>query len=226
MNRVAAIVVISLAGSSTVLAAGSWGSLEDANVCSKNELGNRNPWPKCQAEVDKRTAACLSDPEMEKSLAAAGYVKGNKDVPAEAKKICTEAAFEQMRKQLEAGDVEKIELPKAGMHNPALEKAVAAAYQKDYSGKILKVVLDRWDDDPEKDALGRVTGKNLGANVVNKRPDGKCQLHYELWLQHGNGKSFSGPLSARGAGSATDTDILCSKVEAGAIAGTDKKKRK
>jgi hypothetical protein len=47
-------------------------------------------------------------------------------------------------------------------------------------------------------------------------------------MQRGKGKSFSGPLSARGAGSMTKTEILCSKAEAGASASaeTPKKKRK
>jgi hypothetical protein len=76
----------------------------------------------------------------------------------------------------------------------------------------LKVILGRWDDRYEKDAFGRVNGRNVYATVVNKQPDGSCQMHGELWLQHGKGTSFSGPLSARGSGSVEESGILCSKV--------------
>jgi hypothetical protein len=31
---------------------------------------------------------------------------------------------------------------------------------------------------------------------VTKLPDGSCELHYELWLQHGNGRSGSKETSA------------------------------
>src|SRR6185312_14258917 len=100
-----------------------------------------------------------------------------------------------------------------------LEKLVTAAYHKDYpEGTILKVILGDWSDDYEKDAFGNVTGRDLDATVANKQADGKCYLHNEFWLQYGNGRSFSGPLSARGAGSANDTEILCSKLETAAAA--------
>lgn len=105
------------------------------------------------------------------------------------------------------------ELPKAAMKNAALENAVAAAYKRDYEHKVLKVILQGWDDDLEKDAFGRVTGRNMHATVVTKRKDGTCELHYELWLQRGNGRSFSGPLSARGAGSKDTKALSCAKVE-------------
>lgn len=107
------------------------------------------------------------------------------------------------------------ELPKATMKNAALEKAVADAYKRDYEkeNKVLKVLLFGWDEDYEKDAFGQVTGRDMSATVVVKLPDGTCQLHDELWLQHGHGNSFSGPLSARGAGSMSTTPIGCDKVE-------------
>ena len=108
------------------------------------------------------------------------------------------------------------DVPKAAMHDGALEKAVATAYGKAYPGnKILKVVLGHWADEYEKDALGRVTGRDLYATVVNRHPDGKCELHGELWLQRGHGKAFSGPLSERGAGSLETSEISCSKIDGG-----------
>ncbi len=66
----------------------------------------------------------------------------------------------------------------------------------------------------------------MHATVVNKQPDGKCSLHSELFLQHGHGRSFSGPFSLRGAGSASDDEILCSKVEGKPAAAPAKKKGK
>ena len=56
------------------------------------------------------------------------------------------------------------------------------------------------------------------SHVVEKLPDGTCQLHYELWMQNGHGKSFSGPLEARGAGSLEELAISCDKIDAAAAA--------
>jgi len=100
------------------------------------------------------------------------------------------------------GTCVETEVPKATMKNAALEKAVSDAYKRDYEkeNKVLKVVLFGWDEDLEKDDFGQVTGRDMAATLVVKLPDGTCQLHYELWMQHGHGRSFSGPLEARGAG--------------------------
>jgi hypothetical protein len=121
-------------------------------------------------------------------------------------------------------ELEITEAPEECHKNAALVKAVATAFDKEYDGyKAIKVYLDRWvDEDLEKDSFGRVTGRDLSATVFFK-DQGKCMLHYELWLQHGSGKSFSGPLSARGGGSMHEREILCSKVEA-AAGGKSKKK--
>jgi hypothetical protein len=61
---------------------------------------------------------------------------------------------------------------------------------------------------------------------VNKHPDGKCELHDEQWLQHGNGRSFSGPLTARGAGSLEEVEIPCAKAEAAGASTTSTTKEK
>lgn len=190
----------------------------------------------CKAEAEKRVPSCLADNSMQYALRDPDIVHGD------PKGLCFNRAvlemFEQMTndrhdKQREvdlakekeeskakaaaaaAAAAASAELPKALMHNAALESAVAKAYAKDYApGKVLKVILGRWADEYEKDAFGRITGRDLNATVVNKQPDGSCQMHDELWLQHGKGKSFSGPFSPRGAGSAEDKPILCSKVGA------------
>lgn len=196
----------------------------------------------CQAEVEKRSAQCLKDPAMKYSLNDRSVTKGDdagyctkqafgtitdqivnaglaKEREAAAAKVAEEAKAKQ------AADTAAVELPKAELHDAKLEKAVAAAYDKDYPGnKVLKVVLGSWSTDYEKDAFGRITGRDLDATVVNKQPDGKCQLHSELWMQRGSGKSFSGPLSARGAGSMSKKEILCSKVDAGAAAASKTRK--
>jgi hypothetical protein len=108
----------------------------------------------------------------------------------------------------------EVELPKAGMKNPSLEKAVAAAYKRDYNNKVLRVILHGWEDEFETDDFGRVTGRDMAATLVTKLEDGTCELHYELWVQNGNGRRFSGPLRARGAGSKETSPIGCDKVEA------------
>jgi hypothetical protein len=191
-----------------------------------------NKWSAaCKPVFDQRLQACLKDPNMQSQLKDP---EANRGIP---NRVCHQQAFggiweqvvndRQHKKQAEeeakakadeeakhAAEVAARELPTGAKHDAKLEKLVAAAYAKDYpDGKILKVMVFDWSDDYEKDAFDRVTGRDLDASVVNKQPDGKCWIHNELWLQYGNGRSFSGPLSARGAGSANDTEILCSKVE-------------
>jgi hypothetical protein len=75
------------------------------------------------------------------------------------------AVWAQMIDQSEQAKREAIEVPTATMKDPKLEKAVAVAYVKEGYGenKLLKVVLQGWADDPEKDAFGRVTGRDLHA---------------------------------------------------------------
>jgi hypothetical protein len=128
-----------------------------------------------------------------------------------------EAKKKEEEKAKDAAAVAAVELPKALMHDAKLEKMVTDAYHRDYpDGKVLSVILGRWAEDLEKDGFGRISGRDLDATVVNEQPDGKCMMHDEFWMQHGTGRSFSGPLAARGAGSAHDLEILCSKAEAGA----------
>jgi hypothetical protein len=231
--RIATIVALTFAGISPAFAEqGPWGTPEEGKPCQAS-LDS----PECKAEIARRTDNCQKDPREagNQSNARSWFPNDKAKADQKAHDTCAEMATNIMKDQLEeltkkekraAEDKAKLEgeeLPPANMHDPKLEKAVAAAYAKDYpEGKIIKVILDGWRDDFEKDAFGRVTGRDLIATVVNKQPDGKCQLHSENWLQHGNGKSFSGPLSARGAGSMQKSEILCSKAEA---AGTGKKKK-
>jgi hypothetical protein len=118
------------------------------------------------------------------------------------------------------GKCVETEMPKATMKNAALEKAVADAYKREgyTDNKVLKVLLFGWAEDLEKDDFGNVTGRDMQATVAAKLPDGTCQLHYELWMQNGHGKSFSGPLEARGAGSLEELAISCDKIDAAAAA--------
>jgi hypothetical protein len=196
--------------------------------------------PACKAEFDKRMEVCMKDPAMQWKLKDPEWTKGIPGRPCHEdvfggideqvindrnhKKAAEEEAKQKAERAAQAaGKVAAQELPKATRHDAKLEKMVSDAYHKDYpEGKVLKVILGDWSDDYEKDAFDRVTGRDLSAVVVNKQPDGKCSLHDEFWLQYGNGRSFSGPLSARGAGSASDTEILCSKVEGAAAASPAK----
>jgi hypothetical protein len=196
----------------------------------------------CKAEFDLRMASCLKDPSMEWKLKDKEIQKG---IPNRAchqnvfggiweqvindrndkKQAEEEAKAKAERDAKAAAEVAARELPKPTKHDAKLEKMVADAYHRDYpDGKILKVLLFDWAEDFEKDAFSRVTGRDLDATVVNKQPDGRCFMHNEYWLQNGNGRSFSGPLSARGAGSANDTEISCSKVESAPAKATAKKK--
>jgi hypothetical protein len=188
----------------------------------------------CKAEFDLRMASCLKDPSMDWKLKDKENQKG---IPNRAchqqvfggiweqvindrnnkKQAEEEAKAKAERDAKSAAEVAARELPKATKHDAKLEKMVADAYHRDYpEGKILEVILGEWAEDYEKDAFDRVTGRDLDATVVNKQADGRCFLHNEFWLQYGSIKSFSGKLSARGAGSASDTEIACSKAEGAA----------
>lgn len=218
-----------------------WGTPEQGAVCTK-DCDYFNNWeqsasPECKAELDRRTKACMADPEQKKQYDA--WVKSYKDAKSEAKlQSFADSCGSDARRDLETSmdrykdacqkkkdddarqaKLQATEVPKATMHDAKLEAAVKKAYiDGGYENKVLKIVLEGWDDDYEKDAFGQVTGRDMLATVVNKQPDGKCSLHEELFLQHGHGNSFSGGLSLRGAGSASDTEILCSKVEGPAAA--------
>jgi hypothetical protein len=201
--------------------------------------------PACKAEIDREAQLCLKDPGLDLELRQRGLKAsdGNRycivhvffnmadqfeNADRKAKEAEEEAKKQEERKAKDAAEVAARELPKAERKDAKLEKAVADAYHRDYpSGKILKVILGSWSTDYEKDDFGRVIGRDIDATVVNKQQDGKCYLHDELWMQHGNGRSFSGPLSARGAGSASDKEILCTKAEAagGAVAAKGGKKK-
>ena len=226
----------------------SWGDLHDFPYGINARMKNGGVGAACKAEVERRGKICLADSNMKSIYESPGNANPHKDPNAfcnyrafgqiidqlrnaasaeAAKKAQAEAeANAKAKKEADAkAALEATEVPEVGLKNAALEKAVATAFEKDYSGyKALKVYLDRWvDDDLEKDDFGRVIGRDLSATVLFKE-DGKCMLHYELWLQHGKGKSFSGPLSARGGGSMREHEILCSKVEASAGGGKAKKK--
>lgn len=234
----------------TARADAKWGTPEQAAVCTKN-CDYYNDWkdtasPECKAELDRRTKACLDDPKEKKEYDA--WVKSYKDAKSDAKlptyneacsshgkddlvssmdrykDLCTQKKEDDAAK----AKLESTEVPKAEMHDAKLEAMVKKAYVDDYHGvnKVLKVVLQGWDDDYETDSFGQITGRDMHATVVNKQPDGKCSLHSELFLQHGHGRSFSGPFSLRGGGSASDNEILCSKVEGKPVAAPAKKKSK
>lgn len=216
---------------------GPWGTPDETKPCQAFDS------PECKAEINKRAQKCVNDPRENvdnRTWKEQGF-KSQEAKDARHKEFCTEVATDILKRQMaeleeqrksaveDKAKLEAVELPKPELRNAGLEKAVAAAYAKGYpGGKILKIILGSWSDDFEKDAFGRVTGRDIDATVVIKQPDGSCLMHDELWMQRGNGKSFSGPLSARGAGSMKETEILCSKAEAGATASatTSKKKSK
>lgn len=196
----------------------------------------------CLAEIEKRVPTCEQDPWTQRVMKDPDlklgdpksycFVKSFASVweqvvnDRRAKKDAEEQAkVKEEEKAKEVAQRAAVEVPQPKMHDASLEKAVADAYHRyDPPAKVIKVVLGRWADDLEKDAFGRVTGRDLDATVVNRQPNGKCVLHNEYYMQHGNGRSFSGPLKARGAGSASDKEILCEKIAAGASKSSARKK--
>lgn len=179
----------------------------------------------CITELDRRVELCFKDPEEQKIFKDPKYT-ASQDPTEFCREVVTDRVQDQMKeydiqqaKKKQAADeqaaIDNTELPKPDQRNPTLEKAVKAAYSKGYpENKVLYVALGNWSSDYEKDAFGRVTGRDLPADVVVRQPDGRCQLHTELYLQHGHGRSFGGPLSLRGGGSSNDKWIHCEKVTA------------
>ena len=205
-----------------------FGSRQDVAVCAKSleRLSNAEACvdrPKdvpadCMAEVQKRIEVCKKKPK-DANAEEIDDCNRHMQLPDPAKepdKFCVPIVWDQMLNQSrwKAPDP-SVEVPKATMHDAKLEGMIKAAYEKDYHGvnKVVKVVLQGWEEEYEKDAFDRITGRDMDATVVNIEPDGTCSLHSEMFLQHGSGKSFSGPFELRGAGSAHDQTILCEKVE-------------
>src|SRR5881628_2647787 len=196
--------LVAVATSGTARADAKWGTPEQGGVCTK-DCDYYSNWkdsasPECKAELDRRTKACLDDPNQKKEYDA--WVKSYKDAKSDAKlptysESCSSdaksdmetsmSAYENICKNQKEDDaakakLEATEVPKATMHDAKLEAAVKKAYiDGGYENKILKVVLEGWDEDYEKDAFGQVTGRDLNATVVNKQPDGKCSLHSEMF---------------------------------------------
>jgi hypothetical protein len=188
--------------------------------------------PECQAELEKRGAVCLADPATVKLLEEARTGTPNwrtkilKEDPTNGPMtICLDDVFQRVKRQHEraiqvkaekaARDAEaaKVELPTAEKRDKKLEKQIAAAYKAEYpDNTVLMVLLQSKGWDTERSDYGVVTNRNIQAIVVNKQPDGSCQLHNEMWMQEYIGGRFKGPLSQRGAGSQRLTPILCEKV--------------
>lgn len=231
-------VIVMTAG--VAVAGPPWGERKDMAVCAKSldRLSNAEACidgPKkdlpedCKAEIQKRIEVCKKTPTADQE--AIDDCNRQRKLPDPAKepdKYCTSVVWDEMLNQSRWTPPDpSVEVPKATMHDAKIEAAIKLAYEKDYHGvnKVLKVVLQGWEDEYEKDDFNRITGRDMDATVVNKQPDGTCSLHSEMFMQHGNGKSFSGPFELRGAGSAHDQAILCEKVEPAAKAAAPAKKK-
>ncbi len=200
-----------------------WDSKHYDNKYMSNavESGKLSPRP-CKARQrsanQARSTICLRlDPEMKSDLEYADKHKishedycndavgGNlwqlvyNDHQTKASQA-EEARKKDEAKAKAAAAVAAAELPKPLTHDAKLEKMDADAYHRDYpEGSVLRVILGQWAEDLEKDAFGRVTGRDLNATVVNKQADGRCMMHDELWMQHGNGRALRLGASAVGA---------------------------
>lgn len=193
----------------------------------------KNVSPECKAELDQRAAVCLKDPAQVKEIEnyrkndrGSWPTKALKDDPANGPTlVCLDEVYGRLRRQREKAikdkaereaalaAAQKVELPKADKKDAALEKQIAAAYKAAYpDNTVLLVLLQAKNWSTERDNWGTITNRNFQAIVVNKHPDGTCELHNELWMQEYIGNSFKGPLLQRGAGSQQLTQILCEKV--------------
>ena len=206
-------------------AGGDWGTTSEAKVCA--ELSKWSS-PECQAEIAKRTQACLEDGDMQMDLGVTGYTP---KTPNDAgKELCKKEASKEIQKQLAAASRENVatakaakaeqsalqsrELPKAVGRAPAIEQMVTASFRKSYPDKkFLKVVLDQkpnWEN--QRSAAGVLVSRSVWATVASRKGD-KCEIYGTYWEQQHNGKGFAGSLVEHGAGAAAANEILCAKVK-------------
>jgi hypothetical protein len=241
-GAVAALGVL-IGGGQIAWAAEPWGTPAEAAVCEKDYAAHKKwkrhvpainealqhgeVSAPCQAEIEKRGSQCSSDPEMQKIINDPAYKI------TDAAAWCRYRAFWNMANQLdvvleaqqkdaaaaqkaatEKARVEAVVMPKPAGHVPAIEKMVASSYSKIYPDRtLLKVVLDgatEWQI--KRSFVGIITGRSIWATIASQKGD-KCQVYGTYWEQQHNGKAFSGSLVEHGAGAATYSEILCSKVK-------------
>jgi hypothetical protein len=224
MNRI--VLVVAMAASSTALAA-DWGKASDPEACKPVSSYNVAAYPKCKESVDPMVEKCLADPEFKKRLEGGGWVDGKnvsklerdkgKRIPEIAYETCAEEALKRIEKQGKddklAADVANTEIPKPRWKNPAVEKLIAAAFKRDWSEdgqKLVLVVLDDEKWDIQRNGLGVITGRAMGATAVFRQGD-KCKIHQGIWIQPHNGKTFAGALAEDGTG--VEKELVCTKVK-------------
>lgn len=209
----------------------AYGKPEDAAPCQGDDgfahlhrFYKEKVKPECAAEIEKRIQLCLKDPEQEKIFKDPKYTAskdpegycGGEVVRRVQNQLEKYAETQKEAKQAEA-DKAKVaaqRMPKADMHNAQIEKSIANTFHQAFPDhKIIKVIITDKSWDYEKDAFGRVTGRDINASVVNKHPDGTCEIYSEMWVQQGNGKSYKGPFEERGAGSLEKAPILCENAK-------------
>jgi hypothetical protein len=194
----------------------------------------------CTAEVDKRAATCTTDPTMARFLKDDNK-NGQKQrqilklAGADGPRlVCADQAWDRMKMQFNVvpqdkrtaaakkvqqeerrANAEKAEMPKADKKDATIESMVNQAFKKEYpDAKILKtLIVGSWVT--ERDAFNKTIGRSIQVVVVNQPKDEKeiCEVFSEAWYQEAKGAGFAGPLSERGAGSLSRSDILCSKVK-------------
>jgi hypothetical protein len=211
-------------------------------IVDKTVSAPKNATPDCVAEVEKRAVVCTNDANMQRFLKE-DPKNGQKQnlilklAGADGPKlVCADYAWERVQLQMktvpfekraqaaEKGQKElrkaragKAELPKADKRDATIENMVNQAFKKAYPGaKILKtLIVGPWVN--EKDAFSRTIGRNIQVVIVNHPKDEEdkdiCEIFSEAWYQEAKGSGFAGPLSERGAGSLSQTPILCSKVK-------------
>jgi hypothetical protein len=170
MNRYLLSASLALVAS-VAAAAPPFGEVKDSLICAdgierlgpakdKCEEGfEPNLTPECKAEAQKRVDACKQRPDDAKEQAEL-CKKWGYDLPDPAKDLnvyCRRAVWAQMVAQSREAAKAALEVPTATMHDPKLEKAVAAAYVTEgyKENKILKVVLLGWAEDLERTRLAR-----------------------------------------------------------------------
>jgi hypothetical protein len=218
------IILASLLTGAPALA-NDWGKLAEAQVCA--DLAKWSG-PECQAEIARRTQACLVDDDMQTDLGNVGYTPSTPN--DEGKALCKKEATREIQKQLAGAGREKAaaaaadkereealqkrDLPKATAHAPAIEKLVGSTFAKLYpEKKLLKVILDAGADwEIERTPLGGIRARSMWATVVSKKGD-QCELYGTYWEQAYHGKGFSGPLVEHGAGGDRNDPILCANVK-------------
>lgn len=106
------------------------------------------------------------------------------------------------------------EMPKAEMHNAALEQQMFALLQKAADGKVLKIVIvsPEWQIH-RNEITGVIENRYLVTQNVVKKPEGYCSTQTVYFRQNYNGSGYGRTYVGNFFGQSDDYVLPCEKVK-------------